>query len=101
MVSNSKLCDKCFEGIAYYDGYFKAYICHRCNEYSYVNPSLALLEDYRRLTPIEQLNFYRNLHYKDGEDTESRIIANALNEILPQYSEAIKSQLCAIASRCE
>ena len=59
------------------------------------------LEDYRKLSSIEQLNHFRNLYYQDEDRTENGIVANALNEILPRYSEAIKSQLCTIASRCE
>lgn len=82
---DSKTCPDCGY-IAYYDSYFKAIVCHQCGYHHIVDP----LEDYRKLSSIEQLNFYRNLHYKDGENTESKIIAEALNEILP-IAETIMS----------
>jgi hypothetical protein len=39
---------------------------------------------YDDMTAIEILNYYRNYHYADGSNTESGILANAINEILPE-----------------
>ena len=41
-----------------------------------------------QLTPIDETDIavlmcYRNRHYTDGNDTESGVIANAINNILP------------------
>ncbi len=44
-----------------------------------------LINSYNKLPEIEQLNLFRNLYYTDGNCTEKGIIANALNEILPQF----------------
>ena len=41
---------------------------------------------YDGLSPIEQLDLFRNLHYADGKATQNGIIANAINEILPEYN---------------
>lgn len=40
---------------------------------------------YLRMTPIQQLNYFRDLYYDNGNLTERCIIANAINEILLQY----------------
>ena len=45
-----------------------------------------IISGYDELTAIDQLNFYRNRYYNDGNATEKGIIANALNEILPQFA---------------
>lgn len=41
---------------------------------------------YDGLSPIKQLDLFRNLHYADGNATQNGIIANAINEILPEYN---------------
>lgn len=84
---DSKTCPDCGY-IAYYDSYFKAIVCRQCGYHHILDP----LEDYRKLSSIEQLNYFRNLHYKDGENTESRIIADALNEILPKYASLTEAR---------
>jgi len=43
------------------------------------------LKIYDGLSAIDKLNFYRNQYYQDGNSTESGIIANAINEILPEH----------------
>lgn len=40
---------------------------------------------YENLTAEQQLNFYRNKYYTEGNHTEKGIIANAINDILPKY----------------
>lgn len=42
-----------------------------------------LIEEYRSMGAVERLNYYRNLHYADGNQTETGLIAEALNDILP------------------
>lgn len=37
--------------------------------------------------PIEILNWYRNLYYKEGLNTEQGIVANAINELLKRIGE--------------
>ena len=44
----------------------------------------AVLE-YSRMTAVEKLNKYRNCYYTDGDNTEAGVIADAINEILPEY----------------
>lgn len=47
--------------------------------------STSLIDEYLNIAdPAERLNFYRNLHYKDSEDSEAYIIAWALDKILPE-----------------
>ena len=36
---------------------------------------------------IERLNYFRNLHYADGSDTEAGIIAEAINAVLPHLDK--------------
>ena len=43
--------------------------------------------EYDGMTAIEKLNYFRNLYYAEGNNTEKGIIANALNEILSQYAK--------------
>lgn len=43
-----------------------------------------MIKEYDNMNSIEILNYYRNCHYADGSNTESGILANALNEILPE-----------------
>jgi hypothetical protein len=41
--------------------------------------------DYKGMSAVEKLNYYRNYYYDDGDNTEAGVIANAINEILPEY----------------
>lgn len=41
--------------------------------------------DYAGMTAVEKLNHYRNYYHADGDNTEAGVIANAINEILPEY----------------
>lgn len=44
-----------------------------------------IIQAYEGLTSNQQLNLFRNLYYNDGYTTERGIIANAINDILPQF----------------
>ena len=44
----------------------------------------AVLE-YNGMTAVEKLNKYRNYYYTDGNNTEAGVIADAINEVLPEY----------------
>lgn len=39
----------------------------------------------RETKAVEVLNFYRNCHYADSSATESYKLANAINDILPEF----------------
>ena len=41
--------------------------------------------DYNGMTAVEKLNYYRNYYHTDGDNTEAGVIADAINEILPEY----------------
>jgi 4-hydroxy-tetrahydrodipicolinate reductase len=41
-----------------------------------------MLNEYAGMNAVEILNYYRNCHYADGSNTESGILANAINETL-------------------
>lgn len=41
--------------------------------------------EYSGMTAVEKLNKYRNCYYTDGDNTEAGVIANAINEVLPEY----------------
>lgn len=45
------------------------------------------------LPPLDKLNYFRNLYYTEGNNTERGIIANALNEVLPYLTQDILEQL--------
>lgn len=44
------------------------------------------IKAYEGLTPRQQLTLFRNLYYNDGYATERGIVANAINDILPEYA---------------
>lgn len=44
------------------------------------------IKEYEGLSSDQQLNLFRNLHYNDGNATELGIIANAINDFLPEYT---------------
>ena len=51
----------------------------------------SLIAEYESIKdPAERLNYFRNLHYKDNSDSESFIIAWALDEILPELTRLRK-----------
>lgn len=51
----------------------------------------AVLE-YKDMTPEEQLNYFRNLHYDESDNTEAGVVANAINDILPKYTAFTQEQ---------
>lgn len=45
----------------------------------------SFVESAKKMTdPVEILNWYRNLYYKEPDATETGIVARALNDILPE-----------------
>lgn len=59
--------------------------------------------EYAGMNAFEILNYYRNCHYMDDSNTESGILANAINEILPEYSRlkiADSDIICPDAKEC-
>ena len=49
-------------------------------------------------SPEDILNWYRNLYYKENENTEHRIVAEAINEFfvkkLPELLKEAKTEVC-------
>lgn len=41
-------------------------------------------ESYKIEDPAEVLNWYRNLYYKEADNTERGVMARALNRVLPE-----------------
>lgn len=39
--------------------------------------------------PIEILNWYRNLYYKEASDTERGIMANAIGDLFMKYRDVL------------
>ena len=67
-----------------------------------------IINSYNSLPAIHQLNIFRNLYYNDGIATEKGIVANALNDILPQFDrqkaeierlKELNADLVALADR--
>ena len=48
---------------------------------------MADIKEYEKLSMIERLNYFRNLHHADGSDTEAGIIAEAINAVLPHLDK--------------
>ena len=44
-------------------------------------------ENTKEMTASEILNYYRNLYYAEPQVTERGIVANAINDILSQYTK--------------
>lgn len=56
-------------------------------------PKKSLVDEYNEIKdPAEQLNYYRNLHYKDASDSESYVIAWALDKVLPELARLRKEK---------
>ena len=51
----------------------------------------AVLE-YKDMPPEEQLNYSRNLHYDESDNTEAGVVAKAINDILPKYTAFTQEQ---------
>ena len=45
---------------------------------------------------LEILNIYRNFYYTDGNNTERGIIANAINDILPDLLKLVRIKYLGI-----
>ena len=48
------------------------------------------------MTAVEVLNYYRNLYYAEPQNTERGVVANAINEVLPQM-QLTQEKACRVA----
>lgn len=46
-------------------------------------------EETKDMTAAEILNYYRNLYYTEAQVTERGIVANAINDVLPNMVEVV------------
>lgn len=51
------------------------------------------VREVENMTPVEILNYYRNLYYAEPQTTEQGVVANAINEVLPKTQAAHKKML--------
>ena len=46
------------------------------------------------MTTVEILNYYRNRYYAEPQVTERGIVANAINDVLPNMVEVVRCKDC-------
>lgn len=51
-------------------------------------------EDTKDMTAVEILNYYRNRYYAEPQVTERGIVANAINDVLPNMVEVVQCKDC-------
>lgn len=51
------------------------------------NYFMQAVEEYNMIKPLEILNWYRNLYYKEEVQTEHRIMAEAINDLFMEYKD--------------
>lgn len=51
------------------------------------NYFVKAVEEYNMTKPLEILNWYRNLYYKEEAHTEHRIMAEAINNLFMEYND--------------
>lgn len=51
------------------------------------NCFVKAVEECNMTTPLEILNWYRNLYYKEEVHTEHRIMAEAINDLFMEYKD--------------
>ena len=51
-------------------------------------------ENTKNMTAIEVLNYYRNCYYAEPQVTERGIVANAINNVLPNMVEVVRCKDC-------
>lgn len=51
------------------------------------NYFVKAVEGCNMTTPLEILNWYRNLYYKEEVQTEHRIMAEAINDLFMEYKD--------------
>lgn len=54
-------------------------------------------EEYKNMTSMEIVNLYRNKYYNDGNNTEQGVVANAINDILPNYVRMLAEKTGAVS----
>ena len=47
-------------------------------------------ENTKNMTAVEILNYYRNIYYAEPQVTEQGIVANAINDVLPNMAEVVR-----------
>lgn len=50
------------------------------------------VKKHNMIDPLEILNWYRNLYYKEDTGTEHRIIAEAINNLFMKYKDVFKKR---------
>lgn len=48
------------------------------------------VKEFNMTDPLEILNWYRNLNYKESSDTERGIMARAINDLFMKYKDAFQ-----------
>ena len=48
------------------------------------------VKNHNMTDPLEILNWYRNLYYKEGNNTEHGIMAEAINDVFMKYKDMLK-----------
>lgn len=51
------------------------------------NYFVQAVEEYNMIKPLEILNWYRNLYYKEEVQTEHIIMAEAINDLFMEYKD--------------
>lgn len=51
------------------------------------NYFVQAVEEYNMIKPLEILNWYRSLYYKEEVQTEHRIMAEAINDLFMEYKD--------------
>lgn len=51
----------------------------------YENSFVEEVKRYNMTDPLEILNWYRNLYYKEGADTERGLMARVINNLFMDY----------------
>ena len=53
------------------------------------NYFVKAVEEYNMIKPLEILNWYRNLYYKEETHTEHRIMADAIYDLFMEYKDVL------------
>lgn len=53
----------------------------------YENYFVKEVKEYNMTDPLEILNWYRNLYYKENDYTEHRIMVEAINDLFMEYKD--------------
>jgi len=56
----------------------------------YENTFVREVKENNMTDPLDILNWYRNLYYKEGNHTEHGIVAIAINDVFVKYKKELK-----------